>query len=307
MNILENLNADMNQLNAIENQLFEVVTVPLYPPSLDGIQSLHSNVPNDAKFVRPNSFANYRNDGGAPLGTVGKDYFATQPIELFQAFTECLISTGADLSKFRYDTFKDGAKVRFSTHLGDYSFKNKARKVDDIETRLILETGFDGNTKTTFSLETLRLVCTNGMTVTESKSAVSFKNTRGNLGKISIACNDIAKMGGKLEDYNTKIAAYNAKDITAKDVEAFSARILGYSMKDKLELGKVKLARLDSFMESIELEFKRTGATAWGLLNGATHFTNHVAETSDRNEYLYNGGGRLINAKAEKFIEVLIK
>jgi hypothetical protein len=307
MNIIKDLNADINILNSIESQLFNVVTLPLFPPSLDAIQGLHSNVPNDAIFQRPSSYVNYRSDGGVSLGTVGKDYVATQPIDLFNAFTQCLIATGADLSKFRYDTFKDGAKVRFSTHLGDFSFKNKARKVDDIETRLILETGFDGNTKTTFSLETLRLVCTNGMTVTESKSAVSFKNTRGNLGKISIACNDLAKMGGKLEDYQTKIAAYNAKDITAKDVEAFSTKILGYSIKDKLELGKVKLARLDAFMESIEIEFKRTGATAWGLLNGATHFTNHVAETSDRNEYLYNGGGRLINAKAEKFIEVLIK
>lgn len=307
MNILENLNADANHLNEIRNQLFDVVVLPNYPPSLDAIQQQYGNVPNDVKFVRPQSFTTYRNTGGQPLGIkIGKDFVPTQPNMLFDSFTNCLIEVGYDLSKLQYTELKDGSKVRFSIDLEGISFKNRKAKVDDIHTSLILETGYDGLTKTTYSLQTERLVCTNGMTVTDSKTAVSFKNTKGNFGKIGLACEDISKMALKVGDYKKQILAYDSKEVNTKDVNAFLKKIAGYDQTERTELGKVKNARLDAFMESIELEFGRTGATAWGLLNGATYFTNHVANTDNREDYLYAGGGRLINANAEKFVNALI-
>jgi hypothetical protein len=49
---------------------------------------------------------------------------------------------------------------------------------------------------------------------------------------------------------------------------------------------------MDKINESIELEFSRTDA-AFGLFNGITHYTNHVAseKADDLTEYIYLGTG----------------
>ena len=66
------------------------------------------------------------------------------------------------------------------------------------------------------------------------------------------------------------------------------------------ELGTRKQNILSAVQESIALEFGRTGSTLWGLVNGITHYTNHVASTTDRNDYLLTGAGLKLNDLAQK-------
>jgi len=123
MDILADLSKGNAHVEAIRAQLFNVVTLPLYPPALKGIQAEH-DVSDDAKFNRPTSFGNWKDSGGECLGVLGKDWKPTQPSMLLDAFEGCLIDSGLDLASLQYQELKGGRKVRFSIDLQETKFKN---------------------------------------------------------------------------------------------------------------------------------------------------------------------------------------
>ncbi len=59
-------------------------------------------------------------------------------------------------------------------------------------------------------------------------------------------------------------------------------------VSDVSRISKNKLLQIN---KSIETEIQLEGATLWGLFNGITRFTNHVATTKDRQSYLMTGAG----------------
>ena len=135
---------------------------------------------------------------------------------------------------------------------------------------------------------------------------VAFKNTKGNFGKIFIACDNILSMGENIDLYKEQLLSYNSKAISTKEVNLMLKKTLGYDQTERTELSKTKNARLDEVMTSIELEFSRTGSTVWGLLNGITHFTNHIADTDNRIDYLNFGAGLKTNNIAQVVANQLV-
>lgn len=306
MDILNNLSKGNANVEAIRSQLFEVITLPLYPPTKDVINA-EFDITKDAKFNRPMAFGNYKNNGGDCLGVLGKDFKPTQPAMLLDAFEQCLIDSGLDLTKLQYHELKEGRKIRFSIPLADTKFKNSANVGDVLKKDLVIQTGYDGFTATSFMIETEVLKCSNGMTALGTEAAVKFKNTKNNVGKISIACEDIAKMITKAEDFGELMKQYDKTKVTAKDVDAFLKATLGYNRKERAELGKVKTERLDELMNALEIEMSRNGKTAWGLLNGFTYATNHLWTSKEAQlDYLTNGAGLRNNNKAQKFLNQLV-
>ena len=69
------------------------------------------------------------------------------------------------------------------------------------------------------------------------------------------------------------------------------------------------LGILENIEKSIALEFARTGETAFGLLQGVTHYTNHVANTSKTisdAEYIRFYQGNVTNNKAQQILFALL-
>lgn len=306
MNILSEITKGNNHVEAIRQQLFDVITLPLYPPSLGVIEAEH-DIDKGSKFAPPSAFGNYKNTGGDCLGVLGKDFRATQPTVLLDAFTECLIDSGIDLKSLNYNEVQGGKRVRFSVDLEPIKFKNKAKVGDVISSRLVLQTGYDGYTATTFQIETEVLKCTNGMVGKDTSANVKFKNTQGNIGKIAIVCSDIAQMVQTSKDFSKLILAYDKTAIDDKTVDAFCKATIGYSRKEYNDLGKVKKERIDELMGAIEIELGRNGKTAWGLLNGLTYATNHIWTSENAKlDYLTAGAGFRTNNKAQAFLNELV-
>lgn len=306
MNILSEISKGNNHVEAIRQQLFNVVTLPLYPPTTEVVKT-EFDIIDGAEFKRPLSFGNYKHTGGDCLGVLGKDFRATQPIMLLDAFEECLIGSGLDLSTLNYEEVLGGKRVRFSVDLQEFKFKNSANVGDVVSKKLVLQTGYDGFTSTSFQIETEVLKCTNGMVASGTSAKVKFKNTKGNESKIAIVCDDVARMVTNAEDFEQLIRVYDSTKVTAKDVDDFLMTTLGYNRKMRDELGKVKLARLDEFMLAIETEMTRNGKTAWGLLNAITYATNHLwTGEGSKLDYLTAGAGLRTNDKAQKFLNNLV-
>jgi hypothetical protein len=286
MDILSDLQGGNANIEAIKGQLFDVVKIPL----ITGVE----------RFTNPDSFATYRTEGGAPLGVVGKDFTPTQPKLLFNEFENCLYDTDARMQDVKYLELKGGKKIVFEAPIKTIGFKNLKGEQDEMIVKINLATGFDGLTKTSLFISCYRMVCANGMKAWRTEFAVSFKNTKGNVGKASSLCYDIAKATDQINDFEAYIQQLNRTSVDKARVEEFLFKTIGYNEAIRSELGTAKQNILNAVQESIELEFSRTGSTLWGLVNGITHYTNHVARTDDRNDYLLVGGGLKLNDLAQK-------
>jgi len=286
MEILKDLHNGNKNIEAIKTQLFDVVKVPL--------------VTNLEGFTNPDSFATYRKDGGVPLGVVGKDFTPTQPKLLFDEFENCLYDTDAKMQDVKYMELKGGKKIVFEAPIKTIGFKNLKGEQDEMIVKLNLSTGFDGLTKTSLFISCYRMVCANGMKAWRTEFAVSFKNTKGNVGKASSLCYDVAKATDQINDFEAYLRKLDKVQVNQSKVDEFLMKTIGYNEAIRSELGTAKQNILNNVQESIALEFSRTGSTLWGLVNGITHYTNHVARTDDRNDYLLVGGGLKLNDTAQK-------
>ena len=70
------------------------------------------------------------------------------------------------------------------------------------------------------------------------------------------------------------------------------AYLLEYKWNESIRLEK-----------AIHLEMDNKGDNYWGLLNGFTYYTNHMANPVDKSIFLTYGYGKIINDKAIKYIK----
>lgn len=296
-NILGNITGDANNLADVESKLFGIKKLPLYT--------------NVADFKPPKeTFGIYKDTGGNALSVMGKQFEPMQPREFLDSIVNTVHECGAnlDLNTLEFKEFNGGRQIEFSIKLEPLAFTNKAGKYDETQNRLTFSTSYDGSKSNTISLYTFRQICTNGMMGWGMDSALKGKNTIGGKSKILLYCSEVVKIITETQDFNARMLGLNEIKIDAKKIEQFKKDLLGYnketlSQKD----GNITKASniLDRINESIELEFSRTGETAYGLLQGITHYTNHVANTSttisDEEFIRYHNGAKL-NALAQKLV-----
>lgn len=296
-NILNGISSASNNLEAIENKLYNVVKVPLF-----------TNIPD---FKAPeNTFGIYKGSGGSPLSVMGKDFTPMQPKEFLDSIVKTVYECDAnlDLSTLEFREFKGGRQIEFSIKLEPLAFINNAGKYDETQNKLTFSTSYDGSKSNMISLYTWRQICSNGMMGWGMDSVLKGKNTIGGKAKILTYCDEVVKIITETNDFNIRMQRLDKVKINPAQVEAFKLKLLGYNKETVLNSDKTqtkKMNILDKINESIELEFSRTGATAFGLLQGVTHYTNHEANSSktiSNEEYIRFYKGAELNDKAQKLV-----
>lgn len=281
-NFLDSISKGNANVEAIREQLFEVINVPLYT--------------NIDKFTPPNSFGIYKTTGGEPFGVLGKNFAPQQPTALFSSFVQCLVdNTQADLSKLRYHEMKGGAKIRFEIPIKTIGFTNLAGQQDENIISLNIQTGFDGSTATSLYLSLYRMVCRNGMKANVTEFKTSFKNTLGNVGKIQLLCDDVSKAMDKSGNLVELMDRLDRVEITTKRKNEFIEKVLGIKLADKDSLSAHKRNILQSLEESIAKEISLSGGNLWGLVNGVTRYTNHGVKTFDANKMTEGEHRNIVN------------
>jgi len=264
---------------------------------------LHSGMEN---FASPSAFGVYKTSGGEALGVVGKDFTPTQPKFIFDQFADCMTIKKLDPADIKFTEIKGGKKVMFSCPVKSFIMKNAAKKGDALSFEVVISTGYDGRTPTSMFINVERLICTNGAKALGTEFQIRFKNVKGNLGKASMLCKDIdtsIKGIDKLQELYVKLSK---RKITKKEHSDFIFKVTGIPMDQYANLTKRKQTILDKINESVAIEMKDAGATAWALMNGITHFTNHVASFDSKSDFIYADSGLFLNNKAQKFaIELL--
>ena len=278
----------MENLTKIANQIFDVKKV-----------QLQSNVEG---YEIPESYGVYNTTNGKCLGVVGSQYTPTQPSELMSNFIDCLDSNNVDLDKLSYSELKGGSKVLFASPYKTISFKNIRGIQDESIISINLQTGYDGLTKTSLYLSMYRLICSNGMKANRTEFTTSFKNTQGNKGRINNICNDVAKSMNMFNDLESMILHLNSVPINQLSIKNFLHELTGINIDKKEEESTRSLNIYNELLHSIDIEFNRAGASAWGLLNGVTYYTNHVANAENRQDYILIDKGETLNRKAQDLV-----
>lgn len=293
--ILTQIGTTQNVIANIENQLFEVVTKALPSPAIG--------------FDAPEVFGTYKSNGGKCLGVVGSSFAPTQPATAWEKFIEAVMACEyADVDKVEYNEMRGGEKIRFSVPIGKISFINLKGLQDESIVRLNVQTGYDGKTKTSMYLTTYRMICKNGMKASVTEFACSFKNTHGNKnkGKVNSLLADVMKQIRNFENLTDAYQAMNKKEVTKEQIDAYVQTVTGFDFEKMNDTTNARVYGANAktreivanIYESIELEISRTGQTAFGLLNGITHYTNHVAKGSENEEYIFLDSGATLNDKA---------
>lgn len=288
MNNVTRILQEAENISNISENLFEVKKIQLHP-NIEGFNS-------------PSSFGMYRNTGGDALGVVGSSFEATQPKFLFDNFVESLQNfENCDLNKLTYTELKGGSRVLFKAPIGSISFKNMAGKDDVMDLHVNLQTGFDGQTKTSMYISSYRMICSNGMKAHTTEFSTSFKNTKGNVGKANLMVNDLEKSFKLATNFKEMVKELDSKQISSSDVDDFIFKVTGLRQKEYNDMSTRSRNILDNINRSIGIEFSDTGSTAWGLVNGITRYTNHMASASNRTDFLFADSGMALNDKAQKF------
>ena len=285
-------NANQNVAN-IENQLFDVV--------------LEEFITNNPKRLVKERFGIYKvtENDEYQLGEIGNRFAPTQPRAVFQAFCDVILKKGLDTEKLRYTEVKGGEVVRFSIDLEPISYINLRKQEDVTIPTLNLQIGLNGKVTTSMFLSTLRLICTNGAKKSFTEFKTSFKNVKGNQGKIVGMFDDVVRCMEEVKDVKELYARMQKVEINQDVVNTYLKRVADIDMKMYNEYAKVKQNSIDAMNKSIELEIGRTGATLFGLYNGLTHYANHEINTKDKDSVFSGVGSKLI-AKAEKLVLELV-
>ena len=296
-NVLENLGNEFENIEKIKSQLFEVIDLKVPAPKLN----------NGFEFDDPKTQLIYTNDGRY-LGTTGEQYQSIQPITFLNSIINSVdaCSLYLDLGKLNYSESKNGAVIDFKVPTDVITFRNRLGNEEEIPTFINLSTGFGGKQRTEIGLYTKRLICSNGLRIIESEVELKAKHTANMNHKALIFCDELYKVVAKVQDTKQFWQAADNVEVNSNMVESFARKIAGIKEREKFaDLSSRKKNIFEDVNQAIAIEFARTGTTAYGLLQGATYYTNHLASGSGA-EYVEYASGRKTNDLAQKLVADLI-
>jgi hypothetical protein len=292
--VIGNMNDSAANIAKIEANLFTAVDEPK-KPLRDGWET-------------PKGKEVYTSDG-IWLGSVGDQYQSLQPKDFFNAVVDNVRDSGMnlDLSKLQYNTYGGGKIVEFRLPTNLISFKNAAGKTDDTNMFLNFWTGFGGTARTEMGLYSQRLICSNGMRIINADIDLKVKHTiKMNLKALAFT-KELIQLVSHVEATSQIWSEMNNTKVNAATKEEF-VRALANMKKEETyaDISKKKQKIYDSIQDAMAVEFGRTGSTVWGLLNGATYYTNHLSAQSGESEYVLLATGAKVNTQAQKLALELI-
>jgi|TARA_R110000744_G_scaffold22119_2_gene56830 hypothetical protein len=292
--LLQGLEVGFTNQSAIESKLFEVLDRKSEAPNLflaDGTQ-----------YEAPKSTDVYRTDTGACLGTVGQIYQSIQPKDFYKAVSEGLTAANLDASNLEYFEHKDGRIISLDLKISQSVFTNRTGLKETSDLSILFKTGFGGSAASAIRVGVNRHICNNACLLINGKKAM-FKHTENMNAKMLITTSAIFNaidIANNVTEYHQNLDKIS---VTDNDIRRFKNTMLG--IKADTVISTKKQNQLDQLSEGMEIEMSRTGKSAYGLLQGTTYYTNHLAKAKVDRDYLHLGTGNTTNELAQKVLATL--
>lgn len=226
----------------------------------------------------------YRSDTKKPLSVMGMDYKIVQPAEILEYYRNLsqqhgfLIETAGSLF--------DGKRI-WALAKTDNEFTLPGG--DKVTGYLLMATSMDGTLSTVFIWTSVRVVCNNTLQMSfRDNRAVIKKSHRGEVDFTTVKEDlDIATFNEnwmKFSDLSTELAKRRVSNDEALN---FVLNVFVDKKDEETQAKALRSKRVKDIWESITnspgANMKSAAGTAWGLLNGATHYIDHVAGRNQNN------------------------
>tara|TARA_R110000796_G_scaffold58413_8_gene135006 strand:- start:9852 stop:10754 length:903 start_codon:yes stop_codon:yes gene_type:complete len=206
----------------------------------------------------------------------------------------------------KLEYFKAESVAELTIPLGKSEFRTRNGFNDMTEVFLFIKTGFGGVACSEVGIYTKRFICTNGLEIRHGLSYFKCKHTEKMNEKLKVFFGEILpQFTNSVHDFTQLAKKFDSKDITAEQIENFKQKFFNYKKGDEIGLRKGK--QLKAFNKGMKVEMDRVGQTVWGLLQSATHYTNHGHEFAKNKDFIVTGTGATLNATAEKYVLNLVK
>lgn len=250
-------------------------------------------------------FYTISNSNGFIHGKVSNANSVIQMAELIDIAYQVNLNYDLNLQfdKAKIEYFKEESVAEINIPLGQSGFRTRNGFEDKTNIWLFIKTGFGGVACSEVGIFTKRLVCTNGLEIRHGLSYFKTKHTEKMNEKLKVFLGKVLpEFTTSVQDFTAMSQRLDSRDITKEDIEAFRNDFFDIKKDEKISTKKENM--MEAFNRGMAIEMGRVGQTAWGLLQSATHYTNHGHPRASA-EFVATGTGATLNAKAEKFVLAL--
>jgi len=223
----------------------------------------------------PNTQIIHRSDNDAVLGVLTDKYQIVQPGEALEFFDEFL--KAGDMTMETAGSLNGGKRIWALARVGeDLVVKGQ----DRIQGYLLLATSFDGSMATTAKFTTVRVVCQNTLHMADSQGNQPTvrlpHSTSFDADKVK---QELGLRDKAWADFGDVVVALADRKVNGMEARQWLIDVFGDPSKSVDEQDEADARLMKRVWDSVEKgagqNLASTAGTAWGLLNGATHFEDH--------------------------------
>ena len=261
-----------------------------------------------------NGKALIRSDNEEVLEVVNSKFIPFKNKELYQLILQIAEKEKINESDIRILENKNGNKISIKLDLNfNYSVRD-----DVVSNQLLIQNSHGGFASLSFGFGNLVYSCSNGLIVFDKKLGYKIyhnKYMNSSLDHMMLNIEAVKRNIIKFKKFSNQIAdktIHNREGIihdainyvTNVDLRNTQDQYINkYKNYKDEEILYFKWDQSEKLRKSLHYEMNNKGDNYWGLLNGFTYFTNHVADTRDPGVFLMYGYGKIINDKALKYIQ----
>lgn len=231
--------------------------------------------------------------------TVSKQYEPIQNRDLVELGLQIADLTNSEIEVSR--SLKGGA-VTYLVIKGR-RFEMEAAKVGDVVAeQIMLVNSHNGSKSFGVGFGHVVLSCTNGMTRFDRKGFVAIRHTASAKDKLKSTIKGLRRItqeSGKMIEAYKRLAEVN---VGPKEMKKTIQLVLDVDPEaPAAELSTRKQNQVKSLWASLTSEMSYKGQTAWGLMNGVTHYTTQIAAADKKGSKLVS---KMFGATAKKEMSV---
>ncbi len=214
----------------------------------------------------------YRSDNQEALSVVSNGYHEVQPKEVLEFFRDLVAENGFKIHTA--GTLRGGRRMWALAETGKFG---EVSKDDGIGGFLLLSTSADRTLATTARFTTVRVVCSNTLSMAHGNNAntVSFNHmTRFDHGRVK------QQLGNAVESFGSfmQMARYlRERQMTSTKADVFLTKLLKPVHVDEFDVTKNRAYQAIGRLYAGDAKgADMAGHTAWGMLNAVTEYVDHV-------------------------------
>jgi hypothetical protein len=252
-----------------------------------------------------------RSDNNSVIEVVSSGYRPFKNEDLIDLITAVAEKENLTDSDIEIIETRDGQKINA---IIDLNFNLKV-KDDIVGNRIVIQNSHGGYSSLKFGFGNLVLSCTNGLIVFKEHVKYTINHNKYlNYGTKQLF-NNVENIKHEIKlfnDFSNFIAENPIEDREKLIIDAINhvtnvdLSISREQFLEKFRFNKyrnLKWETAEKIKYAIHREMNAKGDNYWGLLNGFTYYTSHMADTENKDAFLLDGYGKIITDKAIRFIK----